>query len=453
MNYKEVKIHFIGIGGIGMSAIAEILLGLGGRVTGSDLAVNAQIERLQRLGAKISLGHAEKNLPSDASAVVYSSAVKMSNPELLLARRIGIPLIPRGEMLAELMRGKRGIAVAGSHGKTTTTGLIASVLQSSGADPTVIVGGRLASAGSNAVLGQGEWLLAEADESDGSFLRLSPELAVITNIDNDHLDHYGSFDKLQEAFKDFADRVSFYGSVIMCADDPYVHELSLSYTKRKLMYGFGEQAELTAQGIKFSGNAQSFEVWLRGRKLGVAEISLPGQHSVLNALAAFGIALGMNIDFSVAARGIQNFKGVDRRFQLKGDYRGAPIVDDYGHHPTEVLAALSGLKQMYSSKRLVVIFQPHRYSRTEICWGQFVHSFKDADHLHLMDIYAAGEQPIEGIHSRRLADEISKHHRAVQYWPSRQALIEHLKLHTSSEDVIVTLGAGDISKLGQEIQS
>ena len=451
MRLAQAKVHFIGIGGIGMCGLAELLRNMGGQVSGSDLSENAQTTRLQALGIQIHLGHAAANV-TDAEVVVYSSAVKSDNPEFREARRLKIPLIPRAEALAEIMRLKRGIAVGGSHGKTTTTSLIASIFLHAQAQPTIVVGGRLDVIKSTALLGQGEWLIAEADESDGSFSRLSPEIVIVTNIDNDHLDYYGTVAQLKKAFFDFAMRTPFYGLAIVCGDDPAARETFNDFGKRILFYGFGAENDLRLVGEK-----GEYTVYREGVKLGQLTLNLPGKHNALNAAAALASGLEAGFPFSVCAEALGRFQGVDRRFQLKGTTGGVDIYDDYGHHPTEVQAVLSAFREKFPERRLVTVFQPHRYSRTLLCWDQFVGCFANTDLLYLCDIYAAGEAPLANITSERLAAEIkqdlsSKNSRTtIEHLVGTADRAQKLKSILRAGDILVTLGAGDVNKIGMQI--
>lgn len=445
MRLAKSRVHFIGIGGIGMCGLAELLRNLGAQVSGSDLAENAQTQRLTALGVKVFKGHAAANI-GDAEVVVYSSAVKSDNPEFQAALKNKIPLIRRAEALAELMRLKRGIAVAGTHGKTTTTSLTASVFLTCQQDPTIVVGGRLDVIKSTAQLGKGEWLIAEADESDGTFDRLSPEVVIITNIDTDHLDHYGSFQRLQEAFVNFASRIPFYGAAIICGDNPQTRKLFDQFGKRGIFYGVSESNDYVLKRVK-SG---TWSVTHDGKQIVEFQSAMPGEHNALNALAAMLAANQAGIEWAKAAAAIARFQGVDRRFQHRGTVKGVDFYDDYGHHPTEIMAVLSGVKEKYPARRLITVFQPHRYSRTKICWQEFLTCFKNADRLLLLDVYAAGEAPIEQITSLRLIDEID--HPDCQYVsrdndPELTAILAELK----AGDILLTLGAGDISKLGEKM--
>lgn len=439
MRLAKARVHFIGIGGIGMCGLAELLHNLGAQVTGSDASVNAQTERLRALGIRVFQGHAEENL-GDCEVVVYSSAVRDTNVEFVAARRNKIPLIRRAEALADMMNLKRGIAVAGTHGKTTTTSLTASVFLHAGLDPTIIVGGRLDVIKSTAQLGKGEWLIAEADESDGSFTHLSPEIVILTNVDTDHLDHYKTFENLQAAFLDFASRIPFYGVAIVCGDDPHLRRLFARFGKRWISYGTGRDNDFV-----LTRTGDHWTVTSEGRTVGELRPAMPGQHNALNALASVLAGQQAGVSFGVAADAIARFGGVDRRFQHKALIHGVDIYDDYGHHPTEIRAVLAGFKEKFPARRLVTVFQPHRYSRTQICWEEFRQCFKQTDALFLLDIYPAGEAPIEGVSGEKLA-------RAVDHPQARyleRDSFDDLAQFLQPGDVLVTLGAGDISKLGE----
>jgi UDP-N-acetylmuramate--alanine ligase len=440
----------VGIGGIGMCGIAEVLNNLGYKVTGSDLQDSPTIKRLLNLGLTIYLGHKEEHI-SDAQVVVYSSAVSLQNPELKAARAEMIPVIPRAEMLAELMRMKYGIAIAGSHGKTTTTSMIASILARGGLDPTIVIGGRLDSIGSTAKLGQGEYMVAEADESDGSFLKLSPTIAVITNIDQEHLDFYKDLDHVKDAFLQFMNKVSFYGLICMCLDDKIIQELIPHVTKRILSYGLSSQCDLQAENIQITGLHSKFEVLYCDKKLGLVDLALPGIHNIYNALASIGVALDLEIPFVVIQKALEAFKGADRRFQIKAKTGDFLIVDDYGHHPTEIKATLRAAKKGWG-KRLICVFQPHRYTRTKFLLEEFATSFYEADIVVITDIYPAGERPIPNIRAGLIAEGLKDHgHKFVHYIQDFQDIIEFLIENVKSGDMILTLGAGDIWKVGEKL--
>lgn len=436
-----------------MSGIAEVLVNMGCTVSGSDVSHNAQVSRLEALGVKVHLGHQSSNVNPSIDVVVYSSAVKADNPEIKQAVAYRIPIIQRAEMLAELMRLKRGVAIGGSHGKTTTTSMTAAVMLHGKLDPTIVIGGRLDLIKSTAALGKGAWLLAEADESDGSFLKLSPEIAVITNIDNDHLDHYHDFERLKQAFGDFIQRIPFYGSAIVCGDDPHVSELAKGFKKRILTYGFGDDNQLRAEAMKVTATESRYTATLNGKAIGEITLHVPGRHNVLNSLAAVAVGLELRLDFHVIAEGLKNYRGVDRRLQYRGLCKGAVIIDDYGHHPTEVRATLEAVKQAYPKHRIVVAFQPHRFSRTQICWDDFLEAFKLADRVFVADIYPAGELPIKGVDAKTLVNAMKSHHRDVIYGGNLLALKEIVKKEAATGQVILTLGAGDISKLSIELVS
>jgi len=447
---KYQQIHFVGIGGAGMSGIAEVLVNMGYRVTGSDLKRSEAVERLATLGAKVFIGHDGTHIEG-AHVVVYSSAVAKDNVEVQAARQRGIPVIPRAEMLAELMRLKYGIAVAGTHGKTTTTSMVAAVLSEGGFDPTVVVGGRVHGLGANARLGQGEFLVAEADESDGSFLKLSPAMAVVTTVDAEHLDYYPSIDAIREAFLQFVNKVPFYGAVVLCLDQPNIQLMIPRVEKRLLSYGLESGAELTARRVALAGLTSRFEVLHRGRVLGECRLQVPGAHNVLNALAAIAVGLDLEIPFATMAKALAGFSGVQRRFQVKGEAQGVLLVDDYGHHPAEIRATLAAAKAAFD-RRVITVFQPHRYTRTLHLRQEFLTAFYQADVLLVMDIYPAGEPPIPGVNARDLAEGIAAHgHREVVYLGSdRGAVLDYLCENTRPGDLVLTLGAGDVGQLGGE---
>ena len=448
---KKHRIHFVGIGGIGMSGIAEVLLNLGYSVTGSDLRESEATERLRSLGADIFLGHRDGNLKGDPSVVVISTAVKFSNPEVLEARRRSIPVIPRAEMLAELMRMKYGIAVAGSHGKTTTTSMIAAVLSAAGLDPTMVIGGRVRALGSNAKLGQGDFLVAEADESDGTFLLLSPTIAVVTNIDREHMDFYQSMERLEESFLQFINKIPFYGLAVLCLDHPAVRALLPKTRKRFVTYGFSPEAEYTAQDLHIRPMEAEFSVARRAKILGRLRLRLPGRHSALNALAAVAAAEELEIPFAKIAEGLESFEGIHRRFEVKGETKGILVIDDYGHHPVEVQATIQAIRDGWN-RPLTVIFQPHRYSRTRDLFEDFLTSFDKADRLVLTQIYSAGEEAIAGTTGKSLYQAIKRRgHLEAEYVADKEDIVERLlpKLHAG--DIVLTLGAGDIYKVGEKL--
>jgi UDP-N-acetylmuramate--alanine ligase len=449
---KYQHIHFVGIGGVGMSGIAEVLLTLGYRVTGSDARRSETVERLERLGAKVYLGH-EATHVEGAQVVVYSSAVARDNVEVQAARQRGVPVIGRAEMLAELMRLKYGIAIAGTHGKTTTTSMVAAVLGAGGFDPTVVVGGRVHGLGTNARLGQGEFLVAEADESDGSFLKLSPTIAVVTTVDAEHLDHYADLDAIVAAFLTFVNKVPFYGSAVVCLDDPNIQRMIPRIEKRVVTYGLEAGADLMARRLSFAEMRSEFEAVHRGKPLGPVTLQVPGRHNVLNALAAAAVGFDLEMPFDKIQTALASFAGVQRRFQIRGEAQGVLVVDDYGHHPAEIRATLAAAKAGFD-RRVITVFQPHRYSRTQHLLNDFLTAFYQSDVLIVMDIYAAaGEAPIEGVHARDLADGIAAHgHREVLYLGGdRAAIVDYLCKSTRAGDLVLTLGAGDVGQLGGEL--
>ena len=437
-----------------MSGIAEVLINLGYQVSGSDQSASRVTERLENIGAKISYSHAEENA-RDAHVVVISSAIKPENPELVAAKKEMIPVIPRAEMLAELMRMKYGIAVAGTHGKTTTTSLIASVLGAGKLDPTIVNGGRIKSIDSNAKLGQSEFLVAEADESDGSFLKLSPSVAVVTTLDEEHLDHYKTFDALKEAFLVFLNRIPFFGAAIICLDEPHIRSLIPKLEKRYITYGLNNQADYHAKNIRTDGMTTTFEVWIQNeKKLGEITSNLPGEHNIRNTLAAIATGIELDLDFETAKQAIKEFSGVQRRFEVLGQSDSLTLVDDYGHHPAEISATLKAARESWPEKRILVVFQPHRYSRTANLMEQFWSAFHDADCLILTDIYAAGESPIDGAEASRIAEGVKNYgHKNVEHIDSFEKISSYLENVIESGDVLVTLGAGDIGEFSRRLAS
>jgi UDP-N-acetylmuramate--alanine ligase len=448
MYKKNQKIHFVGIGGIGMSGIAELLLNLNYDVSGSDLRGTATTDRLAGLGGTVYKGHRAEQIQG-ADVVVVSSAVSPDNPEVARARAENIPVIPRAEMLAELMRMKYGIAVAGSHGKTTTTSLIATVLAEGGMDPTMVIGGRLNSLGSNARLGGGDFLVAEADESDGSFLMLSPTVAVVTNIDPEHLDHYKDMQNLKEAFLRFVSEVPFYGLVVLCMDHPNVCGLLPQVRKRHATYGLSRQADFRAQDIRREGWETRFRVVRQEEDLGEIRLRMPGLHNVSNALAAVVVGHELDLDFSVVKKGLEDFEGIQRRLQIKGKQGGIVVVDDYAHHPAEIRATLDAARRGWD-KRILAVFQPHRYTRTQLCFEEFLGAFHDADSVIVSDIYAAGEKELMGVHAKRLAEGIRKQgHKEVHYIQGFPEIVSNLSEVCHEGDMVLTLGAGDVYRVGE----
>jgi UDP-N-acetylmuramate--alanine ligase len=441
------RIHLVGIGGSGMSGIAEVLLSSNYAVSGSDLKATPVTERLRKLGATIFEGHLAENVRG-AHVVVISSAVRANNVEVVEAHKLKIPVIPRAEMLAELMRLKYGIAVAGAHGKTTTTSMVASVLGEAGLDPTFVVGGRVNHAGSNARVGQSEYMVVEADESDRSFLLLAPVLAVITTIDREHLDHYHSLEEIQEVFLQFANRVPFYGTVILCIDEPNVQAILPQVKRPVITYGTSSQADLVISDVRLIGLASEFRLKYHDDDLGIFRLpSPPGIHNVRNAAAAAAVGLSLNVPADLIRAGLAKFSGVGRRFEIKGEFGGVTLIDDYGHHPAEIRATLEAARGC-GYKRLLVLFQPHRYSRTQFLWEDFRSSFNQADILVMTEIYAAGEAPIEGVNGEILSEAISTAgHKNVVFTSTMQAGMEFLYREARPGDAILTIGAGSVGRV------
>jgi UDP-N-acetylmuramate--alanine ligase len=451
---KTQQIHLVGIGGAGMSGIAEVLLTMGYKVTGSDLHASETTRRLEELGGKIFIGHRESNV-GDAQVVVISSAVAANNPEVVIAKTHQIPVIPRAEMLAELMRLKFGVAIAGAHGKTTTTSMVANVLAQAGLDPTMVIGGKVNALGSHARLGRGDLLVAEADESDGSFLRLSPTIVTVTNLDREHLDHYGSMERINECFLEFINKIPFYGLAVLCADDERLHALFPHIVKRYQTYGLHEREgaplDFKATDIALKQSEAEFRAYFRGKNLGPFRLAVPGIHNVSNALAAIAIGVELEVPVDLIRRGLAAFTGVERRFHLRGETGGVMVVDDYGHHPTEVKATLAAAKQGWN-RRIVVLFQPHRYTRTRDCIGDFAHAFDDADAVFMTEVYPAGEQPIPGVSGAILAETIrSAGHPSVTFIEQKETLPDQVLPLLKSGDLVLTMGAGDIWKAGTGI--
>jgi UDP-N-acetylmuramate--alanine ligase len=448
---KKHKIHFVGIGGIGMSGIAEVLLNSGYVVSGSDLHESDATRRLGSLGARVFVGHQGENLAGNPSVVVISTAVKYSNPEVLEARRRHIPVIPRAEMLAELMRMKYGVAVAGSHGKTTTTSLIAAALSAAGLDPTMVIGGRVHMLGTNAKMGQGEFLVAEADESDGSFLLLSPTIAVVTNIDREHMDFHQTMERLNESFLTFMNQVPFYGLAVLCIDDANVRGLLPKVKKRFTTYGLSAEAEYSAQDLKMTAAGVEFAALRHGKSLGQLRLHLPGRYSATNALAAIAVAHELEIPFTHVVEGLGAFTGIHRRFEIKGEPKGILIIDDYGHHPAEIRATIGAIRDSWN-RPLTVIFQPHRFTRTRDLFDEFLTAFEGADRLVLTEIYPAGEDPISGITGEALYQAIKrKGHLDVEFVPDKNQIAPRLAEKLTSGEIALTLGAGDIHKVGEAL--
>ncbi|MBV9294706.1 MAG: UDP-N-acetylmuramate--L-alanine ligase [Acidobacteriaceae bacterium] len=451
MFFKPQHVHFVGIGGIGMSAIAEVLLTLGYEVSGSDVKLSSITDRLSSLGAAIHLGHEAGNV-TGARAVVVTSALDAANPEVMEARRLQIPVIPRGELLAELMRLKFGIAIGGSHGKTTTTSMVASILNAAEMDPTVVVGGRVAGMqGSNARVGKSAILVVESDESDGSFLKLAPIIAVVTNIDREHLDHYASLEEIQTAFADFLNKVPFYGAAIVCMEDENIQQIFPSIGRRTISYGRSAQVDLEICNIALSSAGSDFTVRRGGDELAKFHLNVPGVHNVLNATAAIGVGLELEVPLARIQSGLEAFSGVDRRFSIRGVEHGVTVVDDYGHHPTEIKATLEAAR-LSPYKRIHVLFQPHRFSRTKHLMDDFGTAFHQADDLYLLDIYAASEPAIDGVSAQALLERIRSYgHRSAHYVASMEEGIQTIARAANPGDLIITLGAGSVSQAAEKI--
>ncbi len=449
---SDLKVHFVGIGGMGMCGIAEVLLNLGYHVSGSDIQENEITKHLTKVGATIFYGHAADNL-QEVDVVVVSTAIKGYNPEVEAAQARRVPVIPRAEMLGELMRMKTGITVAGSHGKTTTTTMIAHVLTKVGFDPTAVIGGRVNSFGmANARFGTSEYLVAEADESDGSFLRLDPTLAVVTNMDAEHLDHYGTFENVKKAFINFINRVPFYGQAALCVDSAAVLSILPEVKKRFVTYGTIAQADYRARNIRYDRLGTTFIAWHHAKELGEIYIPLPGTHNVLNALAVIAICDGLDIPFEKVVDAMKEFEGIQRRFTLRAEIGGITIIDDFGHHPTEVKATLQGARAGFSGQRVIAAFQPHRYTRTKDQFQDFSRSFYDADKVFICDVFSAGEEPIEGATSDALVKAIAANdHKDVTYIPKREDMAARLAAVLEPGDIVITMGAGDIQLTCNEL--
>lgn len=448
MQRKVKCIHFVGIGGIGMSGIAEVLVNLGYHISGSDVQNSETTARLQKLGAQVVIGHAAENI-GNADVVVTSTAVKANNPEVIEAHRKNIPVIPRAEMLAELLKMKFSVAVSGSHGKTTTTSMISTILAQGGLDPTMVIGGKLASIGSNARLGDGEIIVAEADESDGSFLKLSPTIAVITNIDREHLDFYAGITEIKEAFLKFANIVPFYGCTVICSDNIHAREIIPLIKRRMITYGIESPADYSAREIKFLKRTTTYNLTYKGTNLDKIELTVPGMFNVYNSLAAIAVARELNLDFSTIKKGLQSFSGVQRRLEIKGKVGDITVVDDYGHHPTEIQETLAAMRQVWKD-RLIVVFQPHRFTRTKALFDEFTKAFRNADILIINDIYPASEEPIAGINSAALCEAIRQTGQThVKYIAQAESTVKYLLKTVKSKDTVLTLGAGSIYKIGE----
>ena len=449
--FKKIRrIHFVGIGGIGMSGIAEVLHNLGYLVSGSDSRESETTRRLASLGVHVVIGHQAENL-GEADVVVRSSAVGQENAEILAALQRLVPVIQRAEMLAELMRMKYGVAVAGTHGKTTTTSMVATVLARGGLDPTMVIGGRLNALGSNAKLGRGDFLVAEADESDGSFLKLSPTIAVVTTIDAEHLDYYRDLAHIQDTFVEFINKVPFYGMAVLCLDQENIQALLPRVEKRYVTYGLRSQADVLARDVEFAGMTSACRVFWKGELLGRLALNVPGLHNVYNALAAVVVGMDLDLRFEVIRDALADFTGVDRRFQVRGEAGGITVVDDYAHHPVEIKATLNAAKDGFG-RRVIAVFQPHRYSRTQALLGDFSTAFYQADRLFVTEIYPAGEAPIPGVSGRQIADGVAGHgHRHVTYVADKSELAKAVLDQVAPGDMVLTLGAGDVWRVGEEI--
>jgi UDP-N-acetylmuramate--alanine ligase len=449
--FKKIRrIHFVGIGGIGMSGIAEVLHNLGYAVSGSDSRQSETTKRLAKLGVDVRVGHQAENV-GGADVVVRSSAVTQENVEIAAARQQLIPVIQRAEMLAELMRMKYGVAVAGTHGKTTTTSLVATALARGGLDPTMVIGGRLNALGSNAKLGRGDFLVAEADESDGSFLKLSPTIAVVTTIDAEHLDYYRDLAHIQDAFVEFINKVPFYGLAVLCLDQEHIQAILPKVEKRYVTYGLRTQADFLARDITFAGMTSECNVSWKGKPLGRLRLKVPGLHNIYNALAAVAVGMDLDLTFETVRDALGEFTGVDRRFQIRGEARGIAVVDDYAHHPAEIQATLNAAKDGFG-RRVIAVFQPHRYTRTRALLSEFSTAFYQADHVFVTEIYPAGEASIPGVSGRQIAEGVAGHgHKHVAFVGDRHEVPAAVLDVVQSGDMVVTLGAGDIWRTGDEI--
>ncbi len=446
---KKTRVHFVGIGGIGMSGIAEVLVNLGYAVSGSDLRSSGTTERLASLGASIFEGHRVEQVTS-ADVVVVSSAVREDNPEVVEARRVQTPIIPRAEMLAELMRLKYGIAVAGSHGKTTTTSMVAVMLDRAGLDPTMVIGGRIRALGTHARLGDSDLMVVEADESDRSFLQLSPVVAVVTGIDHEHMEAYRDMKDLQDSFLEFVNKVPFYGASVLCLDEERIQDVLPRVRRRYVTYGLSAQADISAEDIRLEGTGSRYQLKLGGSSAGEVALKVPGRVSVLNSLAAIGVGREIGLSLDEIRSGLESFSGVDRRFQVKAESSGILVIDDYGHHPTEIRATLATAKEAFA-RRTVVVFQPHRYSRVAALFDDFCRAFHQADILIVTDIYPAGEDPIQGVSGKKLAEGIEGHgHRHVRFVAELEEILGVLEKEMAKGDLVITLGAGNVTTLSDK---
>jgi len=451
MYQKNYHIHFVGIGGIGMSGIAELLLHLGYKVSGSDLKLSHITKRLEKMGGVIFQGHSKEQVMG-ASVVVTSSAVSGENPEVIRAKEVSIPIIPRAEMLAELMRIKYSIAVSGAHGKTSTTSMISQILNTAGLDPTVIIGGLLKGLDTNALHGKGDYIVAEADESDGSFLKYAPAIAAVTNIDLEHLDFYKDIEDIKNNFVQFINSVPFYGLAILCLDNEHIQDILPRIKVRYTTFGMTAQSDLQAREISFTANKSCFKVYHHENFLGEIHLNITGKHNISNSLAGIAAGLELNIPFKTIKKALEQIEGVKRRLEIKGNKKGILVMDDYGHHPTEILATLTAIRESYEDKRLIVVFQPHRYSRTQSLFDEFTRSFYESDILIVLPIYAASEKEIKGIDAQHLCDGIKKHgHKDVSYAPDFTQALSMITHKVKKGDMVLTLGAGDIYTLGEKL--
>ncbi len=451
MYQKNYHIHFVGIGGIGMSGIAELLLHLGYKVSGSDLKLSHITRRLEKMGGIIFQGHSKEQVMG-ASVVVTSSAISGENPEVIRAKEVSIPIIPRAEMLAELMRIKYSIAVSGAHGKTSTTSMISQILNTAGLDPTVIIGGLLKGLDTNALHGKGDYIVAEADESDGSFLKYAPAIAAVTNIDLEHLDFYKDIEDIKNKFVQFINSVPFYGLAILCLDNEHIQDILPRVKVRYTTFGMAAQSDLQAREMSFTANKSCFKVYHYEKLLGEIHLNITGKHNISNSLAGIAAGLELNIPFKTIKKALEQIEGVKRRLEIKGDKKGILVMDDYGHHPTEIQATLTAIRESYRDKRLIVVFQPHRYSRTQGLFDEFTRSFYESDILIVLPIYAASEKEIEGVDAQHLCDGIKKHgHKDVSYAPDFTQALSMITHKVKNGDMVLTLGAGDIYTLGEKL--
>ncbi len=451
MYQPNYHIHFVGIGGIGMSGIAELLLTLGYTVSGSDLKLSHITERLEGKGAKIFQGHAKDHI-QNVHVVVTSTAIAQENPEVVQARDLGLPIIPRAEMLAELMRIKYSIAVSGAHGKTSTTAMISQILNTAGLDPTVIIGGLLQGLDTNALHGSGEFIVAEADESDGSFLKYAPAIAAVTNIDLEHLDFYKDIEDIKDKFVQFINSIPFYGLAILCLDNEHIQDIMPRIKVRHTTYGMTAQSDLQARNISFADGKSKFSVYQKDQDLGEILLNIAGQHNILNAMAGIATAIELNIPFETIKKALEEIQGVKRRLEIKGEKKGITVMDDYGHHPTEVMATLTAIRESYPDKRLIVVFQPHRYTRTKGLFDEFTRSFYQSDILMVLPIYAASEEPIPGVDSEKLVEGIKAHgHKEAIFAPDFTQALSMITHKAKEGDMVLTLGAGDVYTLGEQL--